>query len=113
MNTANRGEIWMINLNPAKGRELSGIRPALIISDDFFNNSAAELVIVLPITSKKKGIPLHVQLSSKETGLKVESFVKCEDVRSISKERLMSYVGSISPATLEEVEYKIKLLLGL
>ncbi|MCL6099855.1 MAG: type II toxin-antitoxin system PemK/MazF family toxin, partial [Bacteroidetes bacterium] len=86
---------------------------ALIISDDFFNNSAAELVIVLPITSKKKGIPLHVQLSSKETGLKVESFVKCEDVRSISKERLMSYVGSISPATLEEVEYKIKLLLGL
>ncbi|MCL4551857.1 MAG: type II toxin-antitoxin system PemK/MazF family toxin [Bacteroidetes bacterium] len=113
MNTANRGEIWMINLNPAKGREQSGIRPALIISDDFFNNSAAELVIVLPITSKKKGIPLHVQLSSKETGLKVESFVKCEDVRSISKERLMSYVGSISPATLEEVEYKIKLLLGL
>ncbi|MCL6099146.1 MAG: type II toxin-antitoxin system PemK/MazF family toxin, partial [Bacteroidetes bacterium] len=69
MNTANRGEIWMINLNPAKGREQSGIRPALIISDDFFNNSAAELVIVLPITSKKKGIPLHVQLSSKETGL--------------------------------------------
>ncbi len=113
MNTANRGEIWMINLNSAKGREQSGIRPALIISDDFFNNSAAELVIVLPITSKKKGIPLHVQLSSKETGLKVESFVKCEDVRSISKERLMSYVGSISPATLEEVEYKIKLLLGL
>ena len=113
MNTANRGEIWMINLNHAKGREQSGIRPALIISDDFFNNSAAELVIVLPITSKKKGIPLHVQLSSKETGLKVESFVKCEDVRSISKERLISCVRSISPAALEEVEYKIKLLLGL
>lgn len=113
MNAANRGEIWMINLNPVKEREQSGIRPALVISDNFFNSSAAELIIVLPITSKKKGIPLHVQLSSKESRLKIESYVKCEDIRSISKERLISYIGSINPATLEEVEYKIKLLLGL
>jgi len=55
----NRGDIWLINLDPTIGHEQSGIRPALIISDDLLNQSLAELVIVLPITSKKtKGLAL-------------------------------------------------------
>jgi len=113
MKTPNRGDIWMVNLNPTKGREQSGIRPVLVISVDFFNNSLADLVVVIPITSKKKGTPLHVSISIEETGLKTESYIKCEDVRSISKERFIEYMGSVISATLNEVEHKLKLLLGL
>lgn len=68
---------------------------------------------MIPITSKKKGIPLHIPVSGKETGLKVESFVKCEDIRSISKDRFIEYRGHITKSKLGEVEDKIKLLLGL
>ncbi|MCL4550885.1 MAG: type II toxin-antitoxin system PemK/MazF family toxin [Bacteroidetes bacterium] len=112
MNPA-RGEIWMINLNPAKGREQAGIRPALIFSVNGFNESAADLIIVVPITSKMKEIPLHVRLEPHESGLRVESYVKCEDIRSISKSRLMEKVGSAPQNKMEEVEKKLKLLLGL
>lgn len=108
-----RGEIWTVDLNPPRGREQSGIRPALILSVNRFNESLADLVIAIPITTKKKGIPLHVKIEPPEGGLKLESFIKCEDIRSISKERLIQNVGSVSLETLNEVENKIKLLLGL
>jgi mRNA interferase MazF len=52
MSQASRGEIWLVGLDPTKGRDQSGMRPALIISVDIFNHGPAELVVVIPITSK-------------------------------------------------------------
>lgn len=108
-----RGEVWLADLNPVKGHEQAGKRPCLIISVDLFNQGAAGLVVVLPITSKDKGIPFHVELNPPEGGLKVRSFVKCEDVRSISVERLEKRWGTISPETLAAVEDRLRILMGL
>jgi mRNA interferase MazF len=83
-----RGEVWLADINPVRGHEQAGKRPCLVISVDLFNQGASGLIVVLPITSKEKGIPFHVELNPPEGGLKVQSFVKCEDVRSISVERL-------------------------
>ena len=80
--------MWLVDLNPVRGHEQAGKRPSLVISVDLFNQGASGLVVVLPLTSKEKGIPFHVELNPPEGGLKVRSFVKCEDVRSISVERL-------------------------
>ena len=113
MNKASRGEIWRVNLNPTAGREQAGTRPALIISVDIFNHGAAELVVAIPITSKAKGIPLHVEINPPEGGLNVQSFVKCEDVRSISTSRLMKKLGRVSSQTIDAVEDRLKILLGL
>ncbi|NET58038.1 MAG: type II toxin-antitoxin system PemK/MazF family toxin [Symploca sp. SIO2E6] len=88
--------MWFTNLNPVKGHEQSGKRPCLIISVDLFNQGASGLVVVLPITSKEKGIPFHVELNPLEGGLKVRSFIKCEDVRSIAVERLEKRWGKVS-----------------
>ena len=110
---ASRGEIWLVNLSPTEGREQAGTRPALIISVDLFNHGAAELVVVIPVTSKAKGIPLHVEVNPPEGGLSLKSFVKCEDVRSISTARLMKKLGKVSPQTVNSVEDRLKILLGL
>jgi mRNA interferase MazF len=59
----------------------------LIISVDLFNQGASGLAVVLPITSKEKGIPFHIAIAPPEGGVKTQSFIKCEDVRSISVER--------------------------
>ncbi|GFE68446.1 type II toxin-antitoxin system PemK/MazF family toxin [Chroococcus sp. FPU101] len=72
-----RGEVWLVDLNPVRGREQAGIRPSLIISVDRFNQSAAALAICLPITSKDKKMPFHVSLIPPEGGLNVKSFIKC------------------------------------
>src|SRR5204862_2444879 len=51
-----RGEVWMLNFDPTRGHEQAGTRPALIISVDVFNAGPADLVIVLPITSRSKRV---------------------------------------------------------
>jgi mRNA interferase MazF len=108
-----RGEIWLVDLNPVRGHEQAGKRPCLVISVDLFNQGAAGLVVVLPITSKEKNIPFHVKIDPPERGLKTPSFIKCEDVRSISVERLERSWGVVSPETLEAVEDRLKILMGL
>ncbi len=108
-----RGEIWTVDLNPTRGREQAGRRPALVVSTNRFNEGPADLVIVLPMTSKAKGIPLHVEVNAPEGGVKKQSYIKCEDIRSISKSRLDKRWGSISPATLAAVEDRVRILLEL
>lgn len=108
-----RGEIWTVDLDPTRGREQAGRRPALVVSATLFNRGPADLVVVLPITSKAKGVPLHVPVRPPEGGLKVPSFVKCDDVRSVAKERLGSRWGSVSGETMREVEDRLRILLEL
>ena len=54
--TPNRGEIWLADLSPVRGHEQSGRRPCLVISVDYFNQSPADLVIIVPVTTREKGI---------------------------------------------------------
>lgn len=109
----NQGEVWLVDLNPIRGREQAGIRPCLLISVDTFNRGPAELVIVVPITSRYRGIPLHVEAIPPEGGLEMRSFIKCEGIRSISKERLVKRLGTVSQNTLDEVKDKLRILMDL
>lgn len=108
-----RGQIWLVDLNPTRGHEQAGNRPCLVVSVDLFNSGASGLAVVLPITSKNKGIPFHVEVNPPEGGLTQRSYIKCEDVRSISIERLSDLWGAISPTTMMIVEDRLRILLGL
>jgi mRNA interferase MazF len=115
MSTVNpaRGEVWMVDFDPVKGHEQGGRRPALVLSVDLFNSGPAELVIVLPITSKSKGVRSHVTVDPPEAGLTSKSFIKCEDVRSVAKQRFSRRRGSVSTQTLADVERRFRILVGL
>jgi len=108
-----RGEIWMVEFDPTRGHEQSGLRPALIVSTNLFNASPAELVIALPITSTDRQVRSHVALDAPEGGVKRRSFIMCEAVRSISTERLGKCWGTVSAATLEAVEMRLRVLFDL
>ena len=108
-----RGEVWSVDLDPTRGREQAGTRPALVVSADLFNAGPAGLVIVLPITSKDKRVRSHVGVDPPEGGLKTRSFVKCEDVRSVSVDRVTGRWGIVSAATITAVEDRLRILLGL
>jgi len=108
-----RGEIWLVDLSPGRGHEQAGRRPGLVISVDEFNHGPAGLVVVIPLTTKAKGIPLHVRVSPPEGGLDYTSYIKCEDVRAISKQRLLKPLGKVSPSTVAKVEDRLRILLGL
>lgn len=106
-----RGEIWLVDLNPVIGHEQAGKRPALIISDDMYNLSLADMVVVMPITSKGKGMPSHVEIEIE--GLPQKSYTKTEDIRAISNRRLFERLGKVGVEVIHEVEEKMKLILGL
>ena len=108
-----RGEVWIANFSPTVGREQAGTRMCVIVSVDRFNRSPAELVFACPTTTRERNIPTHVRISPPEGGLKEVSFVKCEDLRSISKERLHKRLGVVSPNTLGEIEIRVRLIMGL
>lgn len=113
MSSPVRGEIWYVQLDPVKGHEQGGTRPCLVVSTNDFNQSRLGLVFVIPITSKKKGFPTHVTLTPPEGGLNDTSYVKCEDLRSIARERLLNCTGSVPTMTMQFIEDRLRILLEL
>jgi mRNA interferase MazF len=83
------------------------------VSEDTFNQGPAGLVIIVPMTTRDRGIPIHIAVSPPDGGVRHRSFIKCEDVRSISVERLLERWGTISDQTISIVEDHLRVLLGL
>ena len=108
-----RGEVWLADLDPVRGHEQAGSRPALVISDDLFNQGPADLIIVIPITGARRGIPSHVRVKPPEGGLKKESYIMSEAIRSVAKSRLSRKLGQVSGRTILEAEDCLRILLNL
>ena len=104
--------VWLV-FDPQAGHEQAGRRPCVVVSDDLYNRGASGKHIVLPITSKFKGIPYHVEVTPPEGGLRTKSYVMCDDVRSVSRERLSKRLGSVSPQIVLLAEDSLRVLMGL
>lgn len=111
--TARRGEVWQVDFEPVRGHEQGRQRPAVVVSADAFNAGPAALVVVCPITTRERRIRFHVPMEPPEGGLPMRSFVLCDQVRTVSTERLLSRVGRLGTASLEAIEERLRILLDL
>ena len=91
-----RGDMFYADLSPVIGSEQGGIRPVLIIQNDT-GNKYSPTVIAAAITSQmgKNKLPTHIELDSDEFGLKSDSVVLAEQIRTIDKSRLKEKIGHI------------------
>lgn len=96
------GDVWWASPDPATGREQSGRRPVLLISNEDFHRTITTLVLAVPITSVDRGWPNHVEIPL-GTGLLHSSWAMTEQVRSISRQRLIERVGRVDSTTVTEV----------
>lgn len=99
----NQGEIWSCNFNPILGNEQSGIRPSIIISGSDLHRFT-ELAIVCPLTSAIK--PIHKCLilePNTMNGLSIKSQVLTFQIRSISKIRLIKYLGRVDQSLVDQL----------
>ena len=113
MDFPKRGQIWFVLLDPVVGHEIGKTRPALVISNDR-NNQFADTVTVLPITSKTEKIyPFEILLSKEETHLPKDSKVKCNQIRTVDKKRLVNLVGALSAERLKEIKEALLIHLGI
>jgi mRNA interferase MazF len=110
-----RGEIWDVNWSPGRGAEQQGIRPALIIQNDRGNASSSyPLTIVASMSRTERELPLHVRIApTAENGLSDFTDVKCEQLMTIEKNRLLRKRGTISNEELSRVDVALKLSLNL
>ncbi len=107
-----RGEVWLVNWNPARGSEQAGRRPALVIQNDI-GNEKAPTTIVAAISSSVKVYPMNVQINPPEGGLDHPSIIKTNQILTISKDRLEKRLGRLSRDSMDDVDRAIKLSLAL
>src|SRR6266498_4280131 len=110
-----RGEIWDVNWSPGRGAEQQGTRPALIIQNDRGNTSFSyPLTSVASMRRTERDLPLHVRIApSEENGLTDYTDVKCEQLMTVEKSRLVRRRGNITPDELSRVDVALKLSLNL
>lgn len=108
-----RGALVWLDLDPVKGREQAGHRPALVIASDAYLATATTLVIVVPVTSIDRGWPNHIRLGGDEVGLDRTSFATTEQPRTIDRGRVTAVAGSVDDATMREVDLWLRDFLGL
>lgn len=99
----NQGDIISVNFSPTKGREQTGERPALVISNTKYNQKSG-FVLACPITSTVKPMNIRVQLDEQT---KTQGDILCEQVRIIDlRERPYRVIEKAPNEKLQEV-YKV------
>ena len=107
-----RGSVAWADLSATRGREQSGNRPVLVVASRAYLEIITTLVVVLPITSVRRGWPNHVLLRGAH-GLDRASWVMTEQVRTISRDRIRAVAGLVDDATLSDVDVYLRDFLDL
>lgn len=104
------GDIILISFDPSLGHEQKGYRPALVISDMKYNEVTG-FSVCLPITTKIKGYPFEVKIDpeSNVIGAILVDQVKCMDLSA----RNYKFIERLNKESLQEVQEKLKLILGI
>ena len=108
------GEIWLINLDPTVGHEQAKKRPCVVISNNIFNYGPAELVVIIPLTSKYRNLSWLIKVDPPEGGLSTTSYVISNQIRTVSKKRLSSEpIGKLTKTTMIQIKLRLQILLNL
>lgn len=108
-----RGEIYRADLDPVVGSEQGGVRPVVIIQNDMGNRHSTTVIVAAITTSTKKAdLPVHVAISSGESGLERDSVVLLEQVRTLEKSRLTKYLGCLDGHAMRRIDRALALSLG-
>ena len=111
---ASANEIWLTDFGDPYPGEPANHRPALILGPPDYFGPDFPFTIVAPLTTTKRGLSLHVEVEpTPSSGLNETSYVQCELLRSISKDRLIHRLGTIDAETNTEIRTIVATLLGL
>lgn len=98
------GEVWDILLDPQVGHEQGGRRPALVISNDYYNRTPNGLYFIVPITGTDRGLRFQLKIDPPEGGLKKPSIIMCDQARTQSVLRFRRHRGRVSDQLLRMVQ---------
>ena len=109
MQTFYRGDIYYIEPYQTEGSEQRAGRPAIIVSNDMNNNYSNVVEVVYLTTQPKSYLPTHVKIRSASR----ESTALCEQITSVSKERVADYFGEVMPEELKAINEALAVSLAI
>jgi mRNA interferase MazF len=107
---ARRGQIWTVSLDPTLANEQRGVRPCLVISSDRFNALPIQHAIVVPLTTRERGLPHHIAVTD-DRGLSRPSWAMCEALRAVTTQRFGKLIGTAAEETLDGITSQLDLWL--
>lgn len=109
-----RGDVYVVTFDPTVGAEIRKTRPALVLQNDIANRYSP-ITIVAALTSQfdEPLYPTEVLVRAREGGLRADSVVLLNQIRSIDKRRLIRSLGRLRPETMARVDRAVALSLGL
>lgn len=107
----NRGDVYMAEIENAKGSEQSGIRPAVVIQNNVGNKFSTTTIVAFVTSRRKKNLPTHVKIRC--SGLPKQSTTMLEQIRTISVNRLKNYIGTLGCYDMKRIDNALKISLGI
>ncbi|MGE5571263.1 MAG: type II toxin-antitoxin system PemK/MazF family toxin [Rhodospirillales bacterium] len=110
-----RGAVIEIDLEPVVGREQAKRRPCVVVQNDT-SNAFSYTTIVAPITGAehiKRKSPTHVFVKSGLGGLTKDSYILCDQIRTVDEQRFRKNCGHLPASVMDEVDKALKISLGL
>lgn len=108
-----RGDIFTVDLEPVCGAEQGKARPALVIQNDIGNQYSPTVIVAALTSGNQLQYDLNVLVKAPEGGLKNDSLILLNQIRTVDKIRLGRYWGRVSAQTMAQVDDAIKISLGL
>ncbi len=109
-----RGEVYWIDFNPARGVEQAGRRPALVIQNDLGNRYSNYTVIAALSTAvAPKPYPFIVSFAVGEANLETAGHVNCAQLTTNDQSRLDSFIGKFGEACMQQIDQALSYQLGL
>lgn len=113
MTEVKRGDVFLVDFNPARGSEQAGFRPALVIQNDVGNKYSPTTIVAAISAAPEREYPFLVRVSAGEGGLEKDSAVNASQILTIDKTRLVRKMGRFSAERMRQVDRAIKISLAL
>jgi mRNA interferase MazF len=110
-----RGMVVEVGLDPVVGHEQGRARPCVVVQNDI-GNRFASTTIVVPLTDAahiKKPSPIYVPVKKGDGGTKKDSYILCDQIRTVDQRRFRGTYGTLSPETMTAVDRALRISLGI
>lgn len=101
--TIQRGDVVQVSLEPVVGAEVGKTRPAVVLQNDLANRSSPTVTLVPISSSPDRAFPFQVRIPAGEGGLTRDSKALCEQIRTVSRERLVRRMGQLPPERMKQI----------
>ena len=106
-----RGEVWLVSLDPTVGHEVKKTRPAIVVTDDSYNEHNW-VVLIMPLTSCNTAEYDQVLIEPPEGGLSNRSVTLPDQLRAIDRKRLIKKLGTLNDPTVQQINRSLRVVLG-